>query len=148
MAALQVKNIKVHYFPFHGRAAAIRLILHAGGIEYEDAIIQGGPRGEEFAQIRFTELAPMGSLPTISYEVDQKTQYLTQSNAQLVFAASLGNRWFESPLDQARGIEYLDLVEDLFNLLGPTVRVSEEKQKEMREELSKEGEGKIWHWIK
>ena len=136
-------NFKIYYFAMHGRASPARLAFHAAGIAYEDVVLAG----PDFQKAKFTEKAPLGSIPTLSYELDGKVHYLTQSNAQLVLAAKLGgNLWFDSALEEAKAIEVLDQVEDLIVLLF--AEKDEEKKKAAREALQKEEDGKIYHWAK
>jgi glutathione S-transferase len=135
-------NFKLHYFSMHGRAGPIRLAFHATGIPYENVFVGG----EDFKNARFTEKAPIGSIPTLSFEVDGKVQWMTQSNAQLVLVSKLGNLWFDDALNQARAVEILDLVEDAVGLLF--AERDEEKKKAHRESLLSEADGKLYHWLK
>lgn len=62
-------SLKVHYFDFGGRAEAIRLALHIGGVSFEDVRF---PR-EKWAELK--PLTPFGGTPTLEVTLPTYSTY-------------------------------------------------------------------------
>ena len=126
-------TLRLHYFPFPGRAGAIRDALRIGGIVFEDAHVPP----ERFPALK-PEL-PFGSLPVLDVETRAGTISAAQSNAILRF---VGRRAGLYPTDDVRALkvdEALDLGEDLYHLLTPSMaEESAERRMAMRKVLAEE----------
>lgn len=126
-------TLRLRYFPFPGRGGAIRDALRIGGIPFEDAHVPP----ERFPALK-PEL-PFGSLPVLDVEMRGGTISAAQSNAILRF---VGRRAGLYPADDVRALkvdEALDLGEDLYHLLTPSmVEGNAERRMAMRKVLAEE----------
>ncbi len=126
-------TLRLHYFPFPGRAGAIRDTLRIGGIAFEDAHVPP----ERFPALK-PEL-PFGSLPVLDVETRGGTISAAQSNAILRF---VGRRTGLYPADDVRALkvdEALDLGEDLYHVLTPSMaEENAERRMAMRKLLAEE----------
>ena len=126
-------TLRLRYFPFPGRAGAIRDALRIGGIAFEDAHVPP----ERFPNLK-PEL-PFGSLPVLDVETRGGTISAAQSNAILRFVGRRGGLY---PTDDVRALkvdEALDLGEDLYHLLTPSmVEENAERRMAMRKVLAEE----------
>jgi len=126
-------TLRLRYFPFPGRGGAIRDALRIGGIPFEDAHVPP----ESFPALK-PEL-PFGSLPVLDVETRGGTISAAQSNAILRF---VGRRAGLYPADDVRALkvdEALDLGEDLYHLLTPSmVEGNAERRMAMRKVLAEE----------
>jgi len=105
--------ISLHYFAIKGRAEAIRLAFHIGGIKFEDVRFSFAEWGQS---IKAT--AELGVCPWLV--VDGKR--LFESNAILVYAGRLAKLISADPFQEAKTIEVLEACEDLANLVTPSMR--------------------------
>jgi hypothetical protein len=116
----------LRYFPFPGRAGAIRDALRIGGIAFEDATSARSVRA-----LKASGELPFGSLPVLDVETAGGRVSAAQSNAILRF---VGRRAGLYPTDDdVRALkvdEALDLGEDLYHLLTPSM-VEENAERRM-----------------
>lgn len=129
-------KLRLRYFPFPGRAGAIRDALRIGGVAFEDAHVPL----ESFAQRKAAGEFPFGSLPVLDVETSRGTVTAAQSNAILRF---VGRRTGLYPVDDAlRALkvdEALDVGEDLYHVLGPSMAEQNvERRMAMRKVLAEE----------
>jgi len=129
-------KLRLRYFPFPGRAGAIRDALRIGGIAFEDAHVPP----ERFAALKASGELPFGSLPVLDVATREGSVSAAQSNAILRF---VGRRSGLYPTnDDLRALkvdEALDLGEDLYHLLTPSmVEDDPERRMVMRKVLAEE----------
>ena len=129
-------TLRLHYFPFAGRAAAIRDALRIGGIPFEDAHIAP----EQFFTKRAAGETRFAALPAMDIETPQGVVSTTQSNAILRYVGRLTGLY---PVDDAlRALkvdEALDLGEDMNQAIGPSItEKNAERRMEMRKALAEE----------
>jgi len=129
-------KIRLRYFPFPGRAGAIRDALRIGGIAFEDAHVPP----DRFPALKASGELPFGSLPVLDVETRGTKVSAAQSNAILRF---VGRRSGLYPTnDDLRALkvdEALDLGEDLYHLLTPSmVEDDPERRMVMRKVLAEE----------
>jgi glutathione S-transferase len=129
-------TLRLRYFPFPGRAGAIRDALRIGGIAFEDAHVPP----ERFGALKASGELPFGSLPVLDVESRDGKVSAAQSNAILRF---VGRRSGLYPTnDDLRALkvdEALDLGEDLYHLLSPSMAENDpERRAAMRKALAEE----------
>ena len=129
-------KIRLRYFPFPGRAGAIRDALRIGRIAFEDAHVPP----DRFPALKASGELPFGSLPVLDVETRGTKVSTAQSNAILRF---VGRRSGLYPTnDDLRALkvdEALDLGEDLYHLLTPSmVEDDPERRMVMRKVLAEE----------
>ena len=134
-----MKNIialRLHYFPFAGRAGAIRDAFNIGGIDFDD--VQLPP--ELFRDLRAAGEFPFGGLPVLDVETTTGKMRVAQSNAILRFAGRLAGLYpVDDPVQALKVDEALDLGEDINNLLGPSLHEQDtEKKMAMRKVLAED----------
>lgn len=86
---------KFYYFPFKGAGEGVRLILKAGGIDFEDC----GLAGEEWGKMKAS--MPFGQMPVL--EVDGKK--LSQGAAIAAYAGEIGGLLPATPCERAKALE-------------------------------------------
>ena len=128
--------LRLRYFPFPGRGAAIRDALRIGRIPFEDDHVPP----ERFAERKAAGEFPFGSLPVLDVDTPAGVVTAAQSNAILRF---VGRRAGLYPVDDAvRALkvdEAMDLGEDLYHLIGPSmVEQDAERRLAMRKVLAEE----------
>jgi len=115
------------YFDFDGgRGEAARLIMHLGGIAFEDKRI---PAKEWPAQ---RDKMPFQALPVL--EVDGKM--ITQSNTIDRYLGRLAGLYPKDDWQAALADEVMDAVEDITIKIGNTMRLEGDAKKEAREALA------------
>jgi len=120
-------KLKLNYFPIAGRGDCIRFALHVGGIPFEDN------------RINFPDWpaykpnTPFGGIPTL--DIDGVTY--GQSTALLRYAGRLAHLYPSDPLAALKVDEIMDAVEDLVNVLVPSLRENDnDKKAAMRKALT------------
>lgn len=129
-------TIRLHYFPFPGRAGAIRDALRIGNVAFEDVHIPP----ERFSELKAAGALPFGSLPVVDVASPAGTVTAAQSNAILRYVGRLTGLY---PVDDAvRALkvdEALDLGEDLYHVIGPSMGESDAARRmAMRKVLAEE----------
>ena len=131
-----IVNLHLHYFPFAGRAAAIRDALHIGGVAFEDVHIPH----DQFRTLKAAGEFPFGALPMIDIETTTGKVRAAQSNAILRLAGRLSSLYPVDDLVQALKVdEALELGENINELLGPSLHENDtERKMAMRKILAEE----------
>lgn len=129
-------TLRLRYFPFPGRAGAIRDVLRMGRIPFDDVLIGA----DRFREMKAAGELPFGALPILDVETPSGTVSAAQSNAILRF---LGRRTglypAGDPLRALKVDEALDLGEDLYHLIGPSIGEPDvAKRTAMRKVLAEE----------
>lgn len=129
-------TLRLRYFPFPGRAGAIRDVLRMGRIPFDDVLIGA----DRFREMKAAGELPFGALPILDVETPSGTVSAAQSNAILRF---LGRRTglypADDPLRALKVDEALDLGEDLYHLIGPSIGEPDvAKRTAMRKVLAEE----------
>jgi len=115
------------YFDFDGgRGEAARLIMHLGGIAFEDKRIPG----KDWPAMR--DKMPFQAMPVL--EVDGRI--VAQSNAINRYLGKLAGLYPKDDLQALLVDELMDAVEDITVLIGNTLRLEGETKKKAREELA------------
>lgn len=129
-------TIRLRYFPFPGRGGAIRDALRIGGIPFEDDHVSF----EQFAAEKAAGALPFGSLPVVEVVQDGRRVAAAESNAILRYAGRLAGLYpVDDPLRALKVDEAMDLGEDLFRLIGPSiVEPDVERKMAMRKVLAEE----------
>ena len=111
-------KLRLRYFPFPGRAGAIRDALRIGGIPFEDVHVPS----ERFQEEKAAGALPFGALPILDVTTAGGTVTAAQSNAILRFVGrQVGLYPIDDPLQALKVDEALDLGEDLYHLIGPSI---------------------------
>ena len=128
--------LRLRYFPFPGRAGAIRDALRIGGIRFDDV----HEPLEGFQQLKAAGELPFGSLPVLDVEGSGGTVIAAQSNAILRFVGRLAGLYpIDDPLKALKVDEALEVAEDLYHLIGPSIGEQDaERRKAMRKVLAEE----------
>jgi glutathione S-transferase len=111
-------TLRLRYFPFPGRGAAIRDALRIGGIAFEDVHVSP----DRFQQQKAAGELPFGSLPVLDVETPRGMVSAAQSNAILRFAGRRAGLYpIDDPVRALKVDEALDLGEDLYHVIGPSM---------------------------
>jgi glutathione S-transferase len=122
------------YFPFAGRAGAIRDAFRIGKIPFEDKHVGR----DDFRRMKTEGELPYGSLPALDIGGD-KPHRIAQSNAILRYAGRLSGLYPSDPLEALRVDELLDFAEDMNHALAPSMREQDmDKKLAMRKVLTDE----------
>lgn len=129
-------TLRLRYFPFPGRAGPIRDALRIGGIPFEDAHVPP----ERFAALKAANELPFGALPVLDVATRRGTVSAAQSNAILRYVGRRGGLYpVGDPLRALKVDEALDLGEDLYHLIGPSIGEQDaERRMAMRKVLAAE----------
>ena len=111
--------MRLIYFDFPGRGAAIRDALRMGGVAFEDLRLSF----PEFQARRAAGQLPWDTLPVLEFDDGRQ---LGQSNAVLRWAGAEAGLTPVDPLDALRVDALLDNIEDYGNRLSVSIRVSDE----------------------
>lgn len=115
-------TIKLLYFPVTGKALCPRLILHCGGIPFEDFRFKA-------ADYDYKNKTPFGQVPCL--EVDGKQ--LCQTGAIISYASRLTNIDFkDDPWLEAKVMEIIDCCDDLNTHWGLTMIMPQEQKMKRR----------------
>jgi len=121
-----ITKLRLHYFPFSGRAAAIRDTFNIGGVGFEDVHVPF----EKFRELKAGDSLPFGALPVLDVETSAGSVRVAQSNAILRFAGRLSGLY---PMDDAvqalKVDEALDLGEEINELLSPSLHEQDTERK-------------------
>ncbi len=129
-------TLRLRYFPFPGRAGAIRDTLRIGGVAFEDLHVPL----DRFQELKASGELPFGSLPVLDVMTPGGKISAAQSNAILRFAGRQAGLY---PADDAlRALkvdEALDLGEDLYDVIVPSIAEQDpERRTAMRKVLADE----------
>jgi prostaglandin-H2 D-isomerase / glutathione transferase len=102
----------LYYLPLRARAESIRMILHFGGVSYQDVTIHMG-QWQGFKSSG--TLAPFGQLPSIRLPGGE---IIAQSGAIARYAAKLAKIYPSDPLAAARADMIFEYAQDL-NMINP-----------------------------
>ncbi len=129
-------TLRLHYFPFPGRGGAIRDALHIGRIAFEDVHVPP----ERFAARKAAGEFPFGSLPVLDVETPRGTVSTAQSNAILRFVGRRAGLYpIDDPVRALKVDEALDLGEDLYHVIGPSMAEPDaQRRTAMRKILAEE----------
>ena len=110
--------LRLRYFPFPGRAAAIRDALRIGRVAFEDIHVQP----DRFQEQKVAGQLPFGSLPVLDVQTHEGTVSAAQSNAILRFAGRRAGLYpMDDPVRALKVDEALDLGEDLYHVIAPSI---------------------------
>ena len=131
-----ITSMRLRYFPFSGRAEAIRDALRIGQIAFVDEHLTY----EQFRDCRTAGELPFGGLPVLVVETSEGSQCVAQSNAILRLAGRMSGLYPADDLLKALKVdESLGVGEDINCLIGPSLHEQDEKRKmAMRKELAEE----------
>ncbi len=129
-------TLRLRYFPFPGRAAAIRDTLRLGGVAFEDVHVPP----DRFQKQKAAGELPFGSLPVLDVVTAAGTVSAAQSNAILRFAGRRAGLYpVDDPLQALKVDEALDLGEDLYHVIGPSIAEQDgERRMAMRKVLAEQ----------
>jgi prostaglandin-H2 D-isomerase / glutathione transferase len=134
-------QLTLSYFPFAGRAGAIRDAFRLGGIAFEDKHIGR----DEFRRLKTEGELPYGSLPVLDIG-GETPRRIAQSNAILRYAGRLSGLYPENALEALRVDELLEFGEDISHALSPSMHEPDmEKKLAMRKAIVEE---KIPNWAR
>ncbi len=120
-------RLVLSYFDFDGgRGEAARLVMHLGGIAFEDKRIAG----KDWPALR--DSMPFQAMPVL--EVDGKA--ITQSNTIDRYLGKLAGLYPKDDWQAALVDEVMDAVEDISTKIGNTMALEAEAKKKAREALA------------
>lgn len=120
-------RLMLTYFDFDGgRGEAARLIMHLGGIAFEDKRIPG----KDWPALRDT--TPFQAMPVL--EVDGKV--IAQSNTINRYLGKLAGLYPKDEWQATLVDEVMDAVEDISTSIGNTMRLEGDAKKKAREALA------------
>jgi len=128
--------LRLRYFPFPGRAAAIRDALRIGRVAFDDTHVQP----DRFQEQKVAGELPFGSLPVLDVETHDGMVSAAQSNAILRFAGRMAGLYpIVDPVRALKVDEALDLGEDLYHVIAPSIEEPDaERRLAMRRVLAEE----------
>eukprot|EP01083_Nonionella_stella_P196824 723968_1 len=142
---IDIPSFRITYFPFQGRAGALRAAAAIGGLYYEDEFVTR----EEQKQAKQDGKRRWTGLPEITVFSREGREVVTigESNACLRYIGSLAGLYpTNNRIQRAYVDEILDSIEDVINMISPSIREQNaDKRKEMRLKLMEEG--KLPYWL-
>lgn len=131
-----ILKLRLHYFPFPGRAGPIRDAFNIGGVAFDDVHVPP----DEFGKRKAAGEYPFGGLPVLEVKTTTAHIKVGQSNAILSFAGRLAGLYpADDPIRALRVDEVLSLGEDINELLGPSLHEQDTTKKmAMRKILAEE----------
>ncbi len=131
-----IRSLRLRYFPFAGRAGAIRDALHIGRIPFRDEEVPMDQFGQRRAEGEF----PFGGLPVLDFETNDGPVCAAQSNAILRFVGRLTDLYpADDPMQALKVDEAMDIAEDIACLLAPSLHEADTDRKlAMRQILAEE----------
>ena len=121
-----IVSLCLRYFPFPGRAGAIRDTLHIGGVTFEDVHVSY----EQFRELKSNNELPFGALPVLDVETTSGHMRVAQSNAILRFAGRMSGLYPVDDEVQALKIdEALDMCEETYEVLSPSLHEADMERK-------------------
>ena len=128
--------LRLRYFPFAGRAGAIRDALRIGNVRFDDVHVPL----DRFSEQKAAGELPFGSLPVLDVDDGERRTSAAQSNAILRFVGRLTGLYpVDDPLRALKVDEALDVGEELYNLIAPSIGEPDpERRKAMRKVLAEE----------
>jgi glutathione S-transferase len=132
-------GLRLRYFPFPGRAGAIRDALRIGNVRFDDEHVPI----DRFRELKVAGELPFGSLPVLfveDVESGGRRTSAAQSNAILRFVGRLTGLYpVDDPLRALKVDEALDVAEDFYHLIAPSIgEENAERRKAMRRVLAEE----------
>jgi glutathione S-transferase len=129
-----ITSLRLRYFPFPGRAGAIRDAFKIGKVAFEDDFVSP----EQFRERRASGEFPFGGLPVLDVETATGKYFSAQSNAILRFAGRLAGLYPVDDLIRALKVdEAMDVGEDINQIMGPSLHENDaQKKMVMRKELA------------
>ncbi len=122
-----MSKLVLSYFDFDGgRGEAARLVMHLGGIAFEDRRIPG----KDWPALRDT--MPFQAMPVL--EVDGKV--ITQSNTINRYLGKLAGLYPKDDWQAVLADEVMDAVEDISTRIGNTMGLDGDAKKKAREALA------------
>lgn len=105
-------GISLYYFPLRARAECLRMILHYGGIPFEDVIIQM----DQWKDIKANgEIAPFGQLPSMRLP---DGSIIAQTGAIARYCAKIANIYPHDPAAAAKADMIFEFAHEL-NMISP-----------------------------
>jgi len=131
-----ITSLQLRYFPFPGRAEAIRDALRIGRIPFVDEHLTF----EQFRDCRAAGEFPFGGVPVLVVDTGEGQQCVAQSNAILRFAGRQSGLYpVDDPLQALKVDQALDMGEDINWLIEPSLDEQDtERKMAMRKELAEE----------
>lgn len=129
-------TLRLHYFPFPGRAGPIRDALRISGIAFEDVRLPP----DRFREQKAAGTLQFGSFPALEVVTPAGTVSATQSNAILRFVGRLAGLYpVDDPVRALKVDEALGFGEDINHAIGPSMgEHNAEKRMAMRKILAEE----------
>jgi len=122
-------KVVLYYFDFRGRAEAVRLILHYGGIAFEDKRLTQEEWGARKEKGEFC--GPFGQMPWA--EIDG--EIIAQSKALLRFAAREAGTFGETDFETAMADSLVDSQVEILEKLGKALFSTDDDAAEQKEQV-------------
>jgi len=131
-----IVNLRLRYFPFPGRAGAIRDTLTIGEVAFDDL----HTTFEQYGELNATNALPFGALPVLDVETETGKVSAAQSNAILRYVGRLSGLYpVNDDLQALKVDEALGMGEDIYALLAPSLHEQgTERKMVMRKTLAEE----------
>jgi glutathione S-transferase len=126
---MSTPSLTLIYFPFGGRAAAIRDAFRIGGVQFTDQHVAP----DTFPALKASGELPFGALPVL--KVGDRT--ISQSNAILHYAGKLSGLYPADPVLALRVDEAIGGTDDMMQPMGDSIREQDPARKAtMRVEMA------------